>query len=1482
MRHPGGGRTVVVSPENYNESTPQEKELAQLSTTIPKPDAAASKADARALKSGPAGPNEALERPSKSTSAKDKPGVSRTTLVKTEPGLRQEAMGKPGKPGPSGPMSKKDSSVRARHPVEFDHAIYYVTTVKRRFSDQPETYKSFLEILHTYQKEQRSIKEVLDRVSELFSEHPDLLKEFTYFLPDAVQEQAKERLQRAAREAELRQARQGGKHRRRPAGPARRGAGGGSHGDRPHRDRLGLGTHEAPADAAHLDGKFADAGFATDAAGDDPFDASQRKMHVARVRRQRSEAVRKQASVVFSKESSLLARIKKVLMASNRGPALWHDFLKCLNLFSRQVFDRQDMLRLSDDILGGEPEMLNEFRALLGPVTAAKSEAELNPYASLPLGEINFSNCAVATPSYRALPENYPRQLSSARMKLEDSVLNDEWVSLPVGSEENYSFKHMRKNQYEEALFKCEDDLFEVDMILGATKNTISVLEQLVLSLREAEEKAAQAAKKMFLGSPADAEGEAAADERVMKAVLAARRSWRPDGEMLRSFHIAAVSRVYGDQASEVLNALKLRPSSALPVILSRLRQKNAEWLASQNTAKSTWKEMMEQNFAKSLDHRSFYFRQTEKRVLSVRHIVGEVKERKEAIEVALATLASKEDEPGQGNPEEGLEVVLVSEETPADQDNGDQKQGGEAKEADADAALSKEDTAMRAMRAAAPLLFSTTSMEGPKYRDLCLCDRESGPAHFSPHQVFRHEETAVQKDAFLILQHAVDCSSHSVGDRAKMHYIWRHALSLFYHMPMDLVYHGRAISKGLLDGNRNSSPPKRYHLDESLNMLVFVNTSKLEYSVEYGSYIHPTGSDVLTSYGAARVLGTRASKDVGQTFFYEVELSYGKATLAPSAVLRSLTPDPLHFAAEAADDAYDDAMSAAEAMVGAGGKTDSSSDEEGKKADLSSITGLESEIFLGTQSALAFFSLFALLCDRLSTARRLAKVQEEEAPQAPVAHPLKIKALDLQADFTISNTEDTAGETPRAARAGRSTGIVATLSTENLSLQVPDGPGTAAAATPREAQTPQREPKDSWEASFSPVELETPRGSMLGSSYGYRASRSSCPWNKYHAYWLELVKMLDNELDPTEYEDNVRKLLGNRSYPLYTMDKLCNVIVKQLHTLATDEASSALCDLYVTETLRARVSGKLDVDAYKRRAGAVLASLKTRPEDLYCFKYSPGLCFRKELWRSEDDASCFTFIPEHRRRPDEIDAGLPAMDKLRDPLTGASEGSSTALLLVEFLGVIAHARSNPPSESADNMTTLALAAGAEDDDDEDDQQISSGAEDNMTVASEAASADERPRTRRAVSPSPSNTPTASDADHAFMTEEDEDLDEAMDAEVDTGKEDVEGEDEVDVDDEDDEEEEVDAAVGGRPRGNGDFVEDVRDAAAPASADDANGDHDLQKTVTLEQVVQDEDDSALASSSTAKGAAESGGGRTSVGTKRPARGRGGWRKRRRY
>ena len=57
------------------------------------------------------------------------------------------------------------------------------------------------------------------------------------------------------------------------------------------------------------------------------------------------------------------------------------------------------------------------------------------------------------TPSYVKIPAGYPKLECRGRTPLDLSVLNDVYVNVISGSED-YSFKLMRKNQYEEALFR--------------------------------------------------------------------------------------------------------------------------------------------------------------------------------------------------------------------------------------------------------------------------------------------------------------------------------------------------------------------------------------------------------------------------------------------------------------------------------------------------------------------------------------------------------------------------------------------------------------------------------------------------------------------------------------------------------------------------------------------------------------------------------------------------------------------------------------------------------------------------------------------------------------------------------------------------------------------------------------------------------------------------------------------------------------------
>ena len=68
-----------------------------------------------------------------------------------------QAMGVPHGQGMPAHGGSVDAS---RPPMEFNHAINYVNKIKNRFVREPDTYKAFLEILQTYQKEGKAIQDV--------------------------------------------------------------------------------------------------------------------------------------------------------------------------------------------------------------------------------------------------------------------------------------------------------------------------------------------------------------------------------------------------------------------------------------------------------------------------------------------------------------------------------------------------------------------------------------------------------------------------------------------------------------------------------------------------------------------------------------------------------------------------------------------------------------------------------------------------------------------------------------------------------------------------------------------------------------------------------------------------------------------------------------------------------------------------------------------------------------------------------------------------------------------------------------------------------------------------------------------------------------------------------------------------------------------------------------------------------------------------
>jgi paired amphipathic helix protein Sin3a len=166
-------------------------------------------------------------------------------------------------------------------------------------------------------------------------------------------------------------------------------------------------------------------------------------------------------------------------------------------------------------------------------------------YIRMSISELDVSTWQRCSPSYVLLPANYPKLTASGRTPLGLALFNDEWVSVTSGSED-YSFKHYRKNQYEEALFRAEDDHFELDMIIAQNASAIKALQPLAAALEGMSE-----------------------EERA---------GWQLPEKALRAFHYRAVQRIYGEQGAQVVALLRQNPAVAVPTVLNRLTQKDVEW----------------------------------------------------------------------------------------------------------------------------------------------------------------------------------------------------------------------------------------------------------------------------------------------------------------------------------------------------------------------------------------------------------------------------------------------------------------------------------------------------------------------------------------------------------------------------------------------------------------------------------------------------------------------------------------------------------------------------------------------------------------------------------------------------------------------------------------------------------------------------------------------------------------------------------------
>uniref|UniRef100_A0A8B9KCR4 Paired amphipathic helix protein Sin3a n=1 Tax=Astyanax mexicanus TaxID=7994 RepID=A0A8B9KCR4_ASTMX len=419
-------------------------------------------------------------------------------------------------PQPHTPVSSTPNAppLQNNQPVEFNHAINYVNKIKNRFQGQPDIYKAFLEILHTYQKEQRNAKEaggnytpalteqeVYAQVARLFKNQEDLLSEFGQFLPDANSSVKKPKL-------------------------------------------LNL-KDSSVAEASKV-----------------------------------------------GTESLFFEKVRKAL----RSAEAYDNFLRCLVVFNQEVISRTELVQLVLPFLGKFPELFTWFKNFLGYKEISHLESYPKERATEGIAmEIDYSSCKRLGFSYRALPKSYQQPKCTGRTPLCKEVLNDTWVSFPSWSEDS-TFVSSKKTQYEEHIYRCEDERFELDVVLETNLATIRVLEtvQKKLSRMSAEEQA-----KFRLDNTL--------------------------GGTSEIIHRKAIQRIYGDKAMDIIDGLKKNPAVSVPIVLKRLKLKEEEWREAQRGFNKIWREQNEKYYLKSLDHQGINFKQNDTKVLRSKTLLNEI-----------------------------------------------------------------------------------------------------------------------------------------------------------------------------------------------------------------------------------------------------------------------------------------------------------------------------------------------------------------------------------------------------------------------------------------------------------------------------------------------------------------------------------------------------------------------------------------------------------------------------------------------------------------------------------------------------------------------------------------------------------------------------------------------------------------------------------------------------------------------------------------
>ncbi|XP_059639666.1 paired amphipathic helix protein Sin3-like 2 isoform X2 [Cornus florida] len=462
-------------------------------------------------------------------------------------------------------LTNEDEEEEPKNMVQLQKAIDFVNNVQKRFRNNDRVYKSFIYIVNLYRAGYIGIQQVYHKVTTLFIDHLDLLEEFMIFFP----KESSGRVSTAHHPIDRHPFHHyDGQISVMPTLQDRlieedKNEGKKSYLSQQHyrQDRINSPHPDHVLSVQHTD-------------SDD-----YKKLHKNQGKSAAKKSnKRRNFDQDYRKSEHQMPRDFNMPCLPEKEKSAWR--IEDLGGNSLASYDDRDALKKTlwnkDDTsisVNIEDEYMEQEHVMDGD---REKDIYNEKYIGKSIHELDLSNCQHCGHSYWLLPEDYPIPSTSGRSELGDQVLNNRWVSVTSGSED-YSFKHMRRNQYDEILSVCDDDRYELDMLLKSVRSTAMEAEKLLHSVND---------------DPVNPETPIRIEDKFT------------------ALNLRCIERLYGDHGLDVMDILRKDPSVALPVILARLKQKQEEWTKCHSDFNKVWGEVYAKNHYKSLEHHSIYLKQ--------------------------------------------------------------------------------------------------------------------------------------------------------------------------------------------------------------------------------------------------------------------------------------------------------------------------------------------------------------------------------------------------------------------------------------------------------------------------------------------------------------------------------------------------------------------------------------------------------------------------------------------------------------------------------------------------------------------------------------------------------------------------------------------------------------------------------------------------------------------------------------------------------